>query len=238
MPAHQSDMASSEDVLKARKGSFSPVIRVDPEAAGLVRMDFTEANSELTAELLSDIDAFSAWVSGYIGRQGGKMGIGGYAEHRTIYRVSEVFDATQGQREPRRLHLGVDIWVPAGTAVHCPLPGRVHSFGNQDRKGDYGAVIILEHVLDGVVFHTLYGHLSYASLQITIGQEIAAGEKFAELGAPKENGHWPPHLHFQVINDMGPWVGDYPGVCPYSDRARWLANCPDPDLILDLQRYL
>ena len=201
-------------------------------------MDFTSANSELTAELLSDIDAFSIWVNTYIQRQGGKMGIGGYAEHRTIYRVSEVFDAGQGQREPRRLHLGVDIWAPAGTPIHCPMPGRVHSFADQDRKGDYGAVIILAHELDGVPFHTLYGHLSRASLNISVGQAVGAGEVFAQLGAPLENGHWPPHLHVQVIDDLGPWVGDYPGVCPFSDRERWLANCPDPDLILDLQRYL
>lgn len=231
-------MMRSADVLNARKGSFAPVIEVDPKAPGLVRMDFTAANTELTSELLSDIDAFSDWVNGFILRQGGKLGIGGYAEHRTIYRVSEVFDAGQGQREPRRLHLGVDIWAPAGTPVRCPMPGRVHSFGYQDRKGDYGAVIILRHELDGVVFHTLYGHLSHDSLSLTAGQEVAAGETLARLGAPQENGHWPPHLHFQIIDDMGPWVGDYPGVCPFSDRDRWLANCPDPDLILDLQRYL
>jgi murein DD-endopeptidase MepM/ murein hydrolase activator NlpD len=231
-------MNSSKSVLAVRKGSFAPVIELDLNAPGLVPMDFTVANTELSVGLLSDIDAFSDWVNGFILRKGGKMGIGGYAEHRTLYQVSEVFDAGVGQREPRRLHLGVDIWAPAGTPVHCPIPGRVHSLGNHDRKGDYGAVIILQHELEGVVFHTLYGHLSRASLLTEVGKEIVAGERIAHLGAPEENGHWPPHLHFQLIDDMGPWVGDYPGVCPYSDRARWLANSPDPDLILDLQRFL
>lgn len=231
-------MKGTMEVLRDHAGRFSPVIDLDPKAPGLVKLDFTANNRELTVELLSDIDAFSAWVDGYIHRHQGKVGIGGYAEHRTIYQVSEVFDAGAGQREPRRLHLGVDIWCPAGTLVKCPLAGTVHSFADQDRKGDYGGVIILAHELDGVRFHSLYGHLSRSSLQLQVGQAIAAGETFAWLGDQRENGHWPPHLHLQLISDMGPWVGDYPGVCPYSDRARWLANCPDPDLILDLNRYL
>lgn len=231
-------MKGTKEVLMGHAGRFAPVVELDPETPGLVPMDFTANNRELTVELLSDIEAFSTWVESYIRRGKGSMGIGGYAEHRTIYQMSEVFDASAGQREPRRLHLGVDIWSPAGTPVHCPLVGTVHSFADQDRKGDYGAVIILAHELDGVRFHTLYGHLSRRSLQLQVGQRIGAGEVFAWLGDHTENGYWPPHLHFQVITDMGPWVGDYPGVCPYSDRARWLENCPDPDLILDLNRYL
>ena len=53
-----------------------------------------------------------------------------------------------------------------------------------------------------------------------------------------ENGHWPPHLHFQIILDMQLKEGDYPGVCKYSEREKYLANCPDPDLILQLNQYI
>jgi hypothetical protein len=31
--------------------------------------------------------------------------------------------------------------------------------------------------------------------------------------------------------------GDYPGVCRYSEKERYLANCPDPDLVLQLNKY-
>jgi len=55
---------------------------------------------------------------------------------------------------------------------------------------------------------------------------------FAEFGIPSENGHWPPHLHFQIIKDRGEWEGDYPGVCKYSEREKYLNNSPDPDLVL------
>ncbi|MEP6913389.1 MAG: response regulator, partial [bacterium] len=46
------------------------------------------------------------------------------------------------------------------------------------------------------------------------------------------NGDWPPHLHFQIIEDMRVHEGDYPGVCSISERAKYLNNCPNPDLIL------
>jgi peptidoglycan LD-endopeptidase LytH len=231
-------ISALEKILMVHKDRFAPVMAVDKANPGLVPMDFTASNQELTVDLLSDIDRFSAWVKAYIGRHHGRMGIGGYGEHRTIYQVSEVFDAGAGQREPRRLHLGVDLWCPAGTEVYCPYPGKVHSFADQNRKGDYGAVIILEHELDNMVFHTLYGHLSRSSLNFEVGQPMVAGQQIATLGISVENGWWPPHLHFQLVHDLGPWSGDYPGVCAYSDRARWLANCPDPDLILDLNRFL
>jgi len=35
-----------------------------------------------------------------------------------------------------------------------------------------------------------------------------------------------------LIEDMQGLKGDYPGVCKFSERERYLANCPDPELIL------
>jgi murein DD-endopeptidase MepM/ murein hydrolase activator NlpD len=226
-------MMQLTEALKQARGSFAPVI-VGADQGDWVRMDFTERNTELTDEILADTAKFSAWVSSHIAARNGRLGVGGYAEHRTIYRVSTVFDPATPDEEPRRLHLGVDIWSPEGTPVHCPFPGQVHSFSDQDRKGDYGAVIILQHEWEGLTFHTLYGHLSKASLDTYAGRHLEKGEGFAQLGGPAENGQWPPHLHFQVIADLGGRTGDYPGVCRYSERAAWLANCPDPDLILQL----
>jgi hypothetical protein len=52
-----------------------------------------------------------------------------------------------------------------------------------------------------------------------------------------ENGHWPPHLHFQLIIDMGKAKGDYPGVCKYSEREKYLDNCPDPGFILSMVKH-
>ena len=66
---------------------------------------------------------------------------------------------------------------------------------------------------------------------------IKKGDVFAAFGIPYENGHWPPHLHFQAIIDMQGMKGDYPGVCAYSEKEKYLDNCPDPDLILKMMQF-
>ena len=143
------------------------------------------------------------------------------------------------QTEPRRLHLGTDIWGPAGTPVFAAMGGMIHSFAFNNHFGDYGATLILLHQLDGLPFYTLYGHLSLRDIEsISSGQYVTRGQEIAHFGLSHENGHWPPHLHFQVIIDLGLYEGDYPGVCKYSEREYYLNNCPDPDVILRMNRFL
>jgi len=197
----------------------------------LFSFDFTASNTELSADILGDTTLFSEWVDSKLLHQEARYGIGGYNEHRTIYSRSEHFNDLA---EPRRLHLGTDIWGPAGTAVYAFSDATIHSFAFNDNFGDYGATIILHHQIANHSFYVLYGHLSLSSLWgLEEGLPIAKGVKFAEFGNAEENGHWPPHLHFQVINDMQGFKGDYPGVCQYSKRDQYLENCPDPAFILD-----
>jgi hypothetical protein len=67
---------------------------------------------------------------------------------------------------------------------------------------------------------------------------IKRGTAFAHFGEFHENGHWPPHLHLQLIIDIADHKGDYPGVCRYSEREIFLSNCPDPDLLARLDRFV
>ena len=206
------------------------VVDFDRAKDRLYAFDFTAQNTELNAEILANTEVFSEWVNKKLASSHCRYGIGGYNEHRTIYSRSEHFDTKE---EPRRLHLGIDIWGPAGTPVYNFQDAIVHSFRFNDHYGDYGATIILKYSFNEVDIHALYGHLNLASLTgLKEGQFISAGENFAEFGVPVENGHWPPHLHFQLIYDMQGLKGDYPGVCQYSKREVYLANCPDPESIL------
>lgn len=159
--------------------------------------------------------------------------VGGYGEDRSLY--TQALFAPEGD-EPRTVHLGVDVFAPAGAAVYTPLSGRVHSSRINDNPGDYGPTIILEHTpIAGLTFHTLYGHLDRDSLKgLKPGTAFMAGEKIAELGTKRENGGWPPHLHFQIILEIGNAKGDYPGVCKRSERDHWLSICPDPGPLLGL----
>lgn len=224
-------------LIQLNESGLKAVVPFDNGTDKLLAMDFTAANHDLTDELLSNQTAFTDYISSRIAGAGARYGIGGYAEHRTVYRLSSVFDGTSG--ESRRLHLGTDIWAPAGTAVSAPLNGWIHSFAFNNQSGDYGATIILRHESGGITFYTLYGHLALKDIEdCREGDFIAAGTLFAQLGSWMENGGWPPHLHFQIILDIGQWKGDYPGVCRYSERDQWLANSPDPDIILQLNQYI
>jgi peptidoglycan LD-endopeptidase LytH len=227
------------DILKRNQYLFHPVVPFTSGTDKLLPLDLTAANTSLTDEILSDVKLFSDHINEQLQRAGALYGIGGYAEHRTVYRVSKVFDGNAMGEEPRRLHLGIDVWGKPHTRIISPLDGLVHSFANNDQPGDYGGTIILTHLLEGITFYTLYGHLSLNSIKnIREGMRIEKGEVFAELGIPAENGHWPPHLHFQIILDLNNMKGDYPGVCKFSEKEKYLANCPDPDLLLQLNQFL
>ena len=231
-------MALKNDLTKALNNytsGFASIVPFNLQKDGLVALDFTKDNLELTEDILNDTNRFSSYINSKLNDAKAVYGVGGYDEHRTIYKRSSVFDG----EEPRRLHLGVDIWGDAGIPVYAPLEGTVHSFAFNDTYGDYGATLILQHELDGMIFHTLYGHLSLHSIEDKReGQLIEKGEWIAALGNPEENGHWPPHLHFQVIKDMEGMKGDYPGVCKYSEREKYLDNCPDPEVMINLKRFL
>lgn len=227
-----------ENTIRKYQSTFHPVVKVDVEKDELLLLDFTEKNRELTANIIDNTANFSAYIDHKLQTANCQLGIGGYDEHRTVYNRSHLFDAPQPGDEPRRLHIGVDIWGPAGTPVYAFMGGMVHSFAFNDHYGDYGATMIILHQLDGLPFYTLYGHVSLPDIQkLSSGQYISIGQKIAHFGEPAENGHWPPHLHFQVMLDMELKEGDYPGVCKYSEREKYLTNCPDPDLILQLMRY-
>lgn len=210
--------------------SFAPVVLTKKP---LRKLDFTANNADLPALDLTDTRAFSDYVFGKMLDNGQFVGVGGYDEHRVIYRRSAHFGDYAA--EGRCIHLGVDIWTEALTPVCAPLRSVVQSVAFNDNFADYGPTIILRHELRGCEFHSLYGHLTLASLEnIFVGKEIAAGEAFTAIGNYPENGNWPPHLHFQLITDLSGFHGDYPGVASVAERQTYLENCPDPNLILRL----
>jgi len=177
--------------------------------------------------------------------------VGGYLEDRDVY-TSGLFLTGhrdhEGEPERRTVHLGVDLWAPAGTPVHAPLDGVVEALADNAAPLDYGPVVVLRHEVpsvtgraadrgrdDAAAFFTLYGHLSRDSLEdLLVGQPIAAGEQFAALGALQENGGWDPHLHLQVLTDLVGQGSDVPGVAPRVETALWEGICPDPNLLLGL----
>jgi murein DD-endopeptidase MepM/ murein hydrolase activator NlpD len=229
-------VSSLSAVLNRHSARFHSVVPFDPAKEQLFPFDFSESNAGLGEDVIANTERFAAYINRVLLDHGARYGFGGYGEHRTLYARSRHFDAAE---EPRRLHLGIDIWGPAGTKVMAPLDGIVHSFAFNNHDSDYGATLILTHQLEGIGFHSLYGHLSLNSLKnLYEGKNVLRGEVIAEFGMRFENGNWPPHLHFQLISDIQHWKGDYPGVCKYSERNVFLENSPDPDVILRLGQYV
>ncbi len=159
---------------------------------------------------------------------------GGYGEDRQEY-TSPLFSSPCGE-ERRTIHLGIDVFAPVGVPVRAPLSGRVHSFSDNAGPGNYGPVVVLEHTPEpGLTFHTLYGHLSRASLaMLHTDQCFDRGAHIGSIGDRSVNGSWSPHLHFQVILEIGAWQGDYPGTATRSEMDHWLAICPNPAKLLGL----
>ena len=224
-------------LLLRHQAEFGPVLPVDLNSAAVVRLDLTDNNALVANADLRDTAVFEVIVNDLLAAQGASVGVGGYLENRVIYRRSQHFGQGPEAEEARSLHLGVDVWIAAGTALLAPLPAVVHSLADNANFGDYGITVVLQHELEDTVFYSLYGHLSrkeWTALQV--GQHLAKGEAFASVGPYPENGDWPPHLHFQLIADMEGRVGDFPGVARPSERAKWAALCPDPNVILQCDK--
>lgn len=224
------------NLLLSYQNTFHSVVKIDIAKEKIIQLNFTETNNELTEKILQDEILFSDYIHQLLKSKNAVWGIGGYLEHRIVYSRGNIFN--NENEEPRRLHIGIDIWGEVNTEVYCPLDATVHSFAFNDNYGDYGATIILQHKLNVNLFYTLYGHLSLKDIiDLEEGQFIAKGNLFAHFGNEKENGHWPPHLHFQIIENIGLYKGDYPGVCKFSEKEIYENNCPNADLILNLMKY-
>nr|WP_299345908.1 peptidoglycan DD-metalloendopeptidase family protein [Allomuricauda sp.] len=193
-----------------------------------VAIDLSTENAHLDEIDLTSPEECQNYVDNVLGNTK-KVAFGGYLEKRGLYAQAERFTIN----EQRDIHLGVDFWCSAGTQVIVPLDGQIHSFANNSDKGNYGPTIILKHQWGSNFFYTLYGHLSLESLEgIYERREFKKGEALATLGTPDINVNYAPHLHFQIIRDIGDFCGDYPGVCSSEDLSYFRKNCPDPNLLL------
>ena len=227
-----------ESIVLRHQKNFHQVLAFKSASEQIISLDLTDQNKYLEPALFSDTELFSGYIKDTLNRNHAKFAIGGYGENRIIYSQSKLFDSKKQGEEPRTIHLGTDIWGEAETPVFAFMGGMVHSTGINNQFGDYGATLILLHQLDGLPFYTLYGHLALRDIEkLAPGNYVSIGQTIGHLGLPNENGYWPPHLHFQIILDMGMHRGDYPGVCKNSEKAKWLSNSPDPELILQLAKF-
>ena len=87
-----------------------------------------------------------------------------------------------------RLHAGVDIAVPSGTAVRAPAAGTVAIAGP---TGGYGNYVCIQHAGS---LSTCSAH--NASLSVSVGQRVSQGQTVAISGCT--GSCFGPHVHFET----------------------------------------
>ncbi|POY37623.1 peptidase M23 [Flavobacterium alvei] len=199
-----------------------------------IPLDLSISNLDLSQIDIKNPNDFEIYIETYLKKNNAKVAFGGYNEVRNLYKQSSLFG--DGQVNERNIHIGMDLWIKAGTPVLAAIDGIVYGFDYNAGKGNYGPTIILKHNLENHFFYTLYGHLSIESIEnIEIGSFFKKGQQLATLGDSTVNGGYSPHLHFQIIKNIEDHFSDYPGVCNQKDLKYYLKNCPDPDLLLKIK---
>lgn len=229
----------AEASVRAFLAEAEPLSPFRPDLCTSARMALLTKGEHPDMPAFSD-RAFDGWFAGQrpatLPEGEAFYGFGAYGEKRSVYATDQFADAASPERRTR--HLGIDVFAPAGTPVHAPLPGTVAFVTYNADPLDYGHTLILRHeTQDGTPFWTLYGHLGGTLPGLCrVGQQIEAGQLVAHLGDWHENGGWAPHIHFQIMTDLlAQTEGNFFGVGHDSLWDVWSGICVDPNLILRLQ---
>ena len=90
-----------------------------------------------------------------------------------------------------RMHRGLDIATPTGTAIKAADGGKVIFTG---RKGNFGNLVEIDH---GNGYVTRYAHCS--SINVKTGEKVYKGQVIAKVGSTGRSTG--PHLHFEVLKN-------------------------------------
>ena len=215
--------------LERNAHDFAAIIRPEVERPRVLALDLTATGPDAAAWATLDAGGAERLIDERVAEAGADFAIGLYGEDRAIYK-GDAFEAGSARRT---VHLGVDLFAPAGEPVHAPFAGTVAFIHDDAVAFGFGPTVLLEHRTDGGdVFWTLYGHLSRRSVQkLSLGQKIARGEAFTAFGDATENGNWSPHLHFQVVTDHLGLEGRMHGVGVRDQWQVWRAASPDPSTV-------
>jgi peptidoglycan LD-endopeptidase LytH len=231
-------MNDFEQLLARHQNQFGNVVPFNKSSDKYFEIKLNTATANVPKEYLSANAPLEKYLDEYLPKINARYAVGGYSEIRNAYSKSDLFDTA---KEPRRLHIGVDIFGVVGTPVYLPFEGVVHSYGNNSSFGDYGPTLIMQHQLEGINFYTLYGHLSLSDFETwqtwQPNKIMETGSLLGHFGNYNENVGWAAHLHFQIIKNLGGKKGDYFGVCAESEAAFYLNNCPNPEIMLQLKPY-
>lgn len=134
---------------------------------------------------------------------------------------------------------GIVRWTKNGLYDQCPNDAEAEcgeqaksELSNDDQRGatlgfNAGNFVVVEHVIKGINYLTLYAHLRKDSLTVTVGQKIVRGQIVGDVGSSGNSQI--PHLHFGVYkaegalyNPVDPWKGS----CNTTSDGLWASYPP------------
>jgi len=233
LPVTESALAVFEFLNDRARGNCAPILGQSLDSAQCYSLSVENCSVPQDPFELQAAEAKK--VSDAVGVES-DIWLGYYNEPRLVYTDKAFRQSAAPQSNRRTVHLGVDVFAPAGTELHMPLDGEVCVVENRIGHLDYGGMIVFKHATpEAQNFYSLHGHLNPASCQkLKKGQKLKAGEVYASLGAPEHNGGWEPHLHLQLAMSIEGLGMDWPGVADPDDLIFWNALCPNPAALLNL----
>ncbi|RWZ50961.1 M23 family metallopeptidase [Labedella phragmitis] len=92
-------------------------------------------------------------------------------------------------------HKGQDFNPGYGAPIQSIADGVV--IESTDSGGAFGVKIVIEHVIDGQIVHSLYGHMINGSRTVEVGDPVTVGQVIGQTGnTGRSTG---PHLHFEIM---------------------------------------
>lgn len=92
-------------------------------------------------------------------------------------------------------HLGQDFNPGYGAPIQSIADGVVVE--STDSGGGFGVKIVIEHVIDGQMIHSLYGHMIPGSRTVQVGDHVSVGQIIGKTGNTGISTG--PHMHFEIL---------------------------------------
>lgn len=189
--------------IEANRKTFHPLLDRPAATYPAALVPYGDPQHPMTVKSAGEQpdEAQAIWES-YCADHGVDLGIGPWGEARTVY-SGDMFVSRLIEKTRRIRHLGLDLFMAAGTKLYTPIAATVVSVEIEPDPLGYGCLIALRHQPEGCpAFTSLWGHLAHEALgRLKAGDRLEAGALVGEMGAPAENGGWAPHLHLQLSVD-------------------------------------
>ncbi|MFS0735276.1 M23 family metallopeptidase [Microbacterium sp. 1P10UB] len=93
------------------------------------------------------------------------------------------------------MHEGVDFTPGDGAYIQAISAGTVRI--STDSGGAFGVTIVIDHIVDGQLVSSRYGHMQYGSRQVEVGDTVEVGEYIGRTGDTGRS--FGAHTHVEIL---------------------------------------